>query len=152
MTPFEILFLSTTVFLSHFAHASENVTPFNEGARLASIFSPDAESFLADISLAATTSCDIGKKTCNNKCIPLSGNCCLQGGYCESGNYCTATGCCPIGRTCSGSVRECASGKVDCNDGCMPAGAVCCSGGGYCDAGEICSQNETCRKPGSSGQ
>ncbi|KAF6786611.1 hypothetical protein CSOJ01_15380 [Colletotrichum sojae] len=124
---FKVSLLSAVVVLGHFAHASENVTPFNEGARLASLFPPGAESSLADISLAAAVSCDVGKKACNNKCTPFSGNCCLQGGYCESGNYCIATGCCPIGRTCSGSVRECASGKVDCNDGCMPAGADCFS-------------------------
>ncbi|KAJ0274761.1 hypothetical protein COL940_009157 [Colletotrichum noveboracense] len=58
------------------------------------------------ISLGAVAStCDIGYKPCDGKCIPTLGTCCNtgSGGYCEATKVCVSGGCCPIGKTCSGA-------------------------------------------------
>ncbi|KAK2026469.1 hypothetical protein LX32DRAFT_701495 [Colletotrichum zoysiae] len=146
------IFLAVAGIFIHFALANENLTLPDEAAQLNSLFL-GMRSFGVDITVAAVSSCDARSlKPCGNgKCIPYDGTCCSGGGYCESGKYCTALGCCPVGKTCSGSLQGCGTGKDNCNGKCMPAGSVCCPSGGHCDAGETCTADRKCRKSSGGG-
>ncbi|PUU82406.1 hypothetical protein B9Z19DRAFT_1075146 [Tuber borchii] len=61
--------------------------------------------------------------------------CCNQGTVC--GTYGGQTGCCPIGKTCTG-VGSCKSTETACGTGCCPSNAKCttnASGSAACDYG-----------------
>ena len=60
--------------------------------------------------------------TGRNGCIPISADCCGDGGFC------TGEICCPVG---------------DGTNTCIPVGTSCCGNGTFCPAGTVCCNNNT---------
>ncbi|KAG0641313.1 hypothetical protein HOY80DRAFT_999481 [Tuber brumale] len=72
--------------------------------------------------------------------------CCNVGTIC--GVYGGQTGCCPIGKTCTG-VGSCKTGETTCGSGCCPSNANCTSntdGSAACDYGTGSSSTRTSMK------
>ncbi|KAK5989537.1 hypothetical protein PT974_11064 [Cladobotryum mycophilum] len=100
-------------------------------------------------SIALVGGCDASQRSCDGKCMPLTGNCCGlgNGSYCELGYTCGKSGCCPIGKTCnSDGPLTCTAGKTLCGNVCITQGSVCCdkSAGTWCNSGETCAAGGKC--------
>ncbi|KAJ4305998.1 hypothetical protein N0V88_000789 [Collariella sp. IMI 366227] len=96
--------------------------------------------------LIRQSGCSTGEVNCGTGCAPGGSVCCSgRKAYCERGYYCMpVTGCCPTGKTCSGTPGACDADEAPCNTGCMPANGVCCPTGGYCEPGYTCTANGKC--------
>ncbi|CAZ81796.1 unnamed protein product [Tuber melanosporum] len=78
---------------------------------------------------------------------------CVFEGCCNVGTICGVyggqTGCCPIGKTCTG-VGSCKTGETICGSGCCPSNASCTSnadGSAACDYGTGSSSTRTLMRP-----
>ncbi|CAG9976172.1 unnamed protein product [Clonostachys byssicola] len=139
---YELLFLALGVLAS----ASMEVVNANPRKSFQGIAQVRSEELLGtsdlDTRLVERAECGLGKKVCNNGCIPMLATCCeTGGGYCDISEYCTSDdGCCPIGKTCSGT-GSCSSDEVPCGPKgyCIPSDGNCCtSGTGYCPKVKSC--------------